>query len=65
MMFCFSGSDPEEARQQELSGLHGAFEGEQISQHEERLRHHSLLSRDELPLHGEDDHPPGEAEHGQ
>lgn len=61
---CLDG-DPEEARQQELGGLHGAIQGEQISECEERLRHHPLLSRDEFALSGQDDHPQGQAEHGQ
>lgn len=55
--------DPQETRQQELGGLHGALEGEQISEREER--HHPLLSGDELSLYGQDDHPQGQTEHGQ
>lgn len=61
---CLDG-DPKEARQQELGGLHGAVQGEQISECEERLRHHPLLSGDEFTLSGQDDHPQGQTEHGQ
>lgn len=61
---CLDG-DPKEARKQELGGLHGALQGEQVSECEERLRHHPFLSRNEFHLRGQDDHPPGQAEHGQ
>lgn len=57
--------DPKERGEQELGGLHGALQGEQVPEREERLRHHPLLPGDELPLLGEDDHPQGQAEHGQ
>ena len=65
MYFLLSDCDPEEACEQELGGLHGALQGEQVPECEERLRHHPLLSGDELPLRGQDDHPQGQAEHGQ
>lgn len=61
---CLDG-DPQETRQQELGGLHGAVQGEQIPECEERLRHHPLLSGDEFTLSGQDDHPQGQTEHGQ
>lgn len=63
--FSCSDGDPEEARQQELCDLHGALQGEQISECEERLRHYAFLSRDGLHVCGQDDHPQGQAEHGQ
>lgn len=57
--------DPKKTCKQELSGLHGALQGEQISECEERLWHHPLLSRDELPVCRQDDHSQGQVEHGQ
>lgn len=63
--FPCSDGDPEEAREQELSGLHGALQGEQVSERKERLWHHPFLPRYELPLWGQDDHPQGQTEHGQ
>lgn len=63
--FPCSDGDPKEARKQELSGLHGAFQGEQVSERKERLRHHPFLPRYELPLRGQDDHSQGQTEHGQ
>lgn len=61
----FADCDSEEARKQELSGLHGALQGEQVSKCEERLWDHPLFSRNELFLCGKDDHPSSQTEHGQ
>lgn len=48
--FCPStGGDPEKAHKQELRHLHGALQREQVSEREERLRHHPLRSRHQLP----------------
>lgn len=63
--FIFLDGDPEEACEQELSGLYGAIQGEQLSEHEERLWHHPLFSRNEFFLCGQDDHPQSQTEHGQ
>ncbi|CAM9334740.1 unnamed protein product, partial [Lampetra planeri] len=57
--------DSEEACQQELGGLHGALQGEQVPECEERLWDHPLLPRHEFSLHRQDDHPQGQAEHWQ
>lgn len=56
----FADGDPEKAHKQELCGLHGALQGEQVSECEERLWRHSLLSRHEFPLQRQDDHPQGQ-----
>lgn len=61
----FLDGDPEEACKQELGGLHGAIQGEQLSEREERLWHHPLFSRNEFFLCGQDDHPQSQTEHGQ
>lgn len=60
-MFSSLDRDPEEAREQELGGLHGAVQGE-VPQREERLRPGPLLSREQLFLRGQDDHPQSQAE---
>lgn len=56
---------PKETGEQELGSLYGALQGEQIPEREKRLWHHPFLPGDELTLHGKDDHPQGQAEHGQ
>lgn len=56
----FADGDPEKAHKQELRGLHGALQGEQVPEREERLRRHPLLSGHEFPLQRQDDHPQGQ-----